>query len=263
MSHFTVLVVTDGGTEAELAAALQPFHEFECTGVADEHVQNVDKLAEGREEYAGQTRTMLRAPDGALHNAHDARFYRKPTPEERAKEGPFARERRVVPDGWEEVELPASQVESLADFIAGWFGFERLGRDDAPDLSDKHKYGWVRVDERGEVIEAIDRTNPNKKWDWWAVGGRWPGQLMLKSGEKVDGARWLDVDLAATLRECAPRQHLTFAILKDGRWHERGEMHWFAVVVDEKDDAAWAAEYTAVLETIHPDQHVTVVDCHI
>jgi len=44
MSHFTVLVVTD--TAEELEAALQPFHEYECTGIEDEYVIDVDRTDE-------------------------------------------------------------------------------------------------------------------------------------------------------------------------------------------------------------------------
>jgi hypothetical protein len=38
MSHFTVLVVTDTPDEDALTRALQPFHEYECTGTKDKYV---------------------------------------------------------------------------------------------------------------------------------------------------------------------------------------------------------------------------------
>jgi len=44
-----------------------------------------------------------------------------------------------------------------------------------------HKYGYAVVKD-GKLIKAIDRTNPNKKWDWWQVGGRWSGMYKLKAG---------------------------------------------------------------------------------
>ena len=37
MSHFVVLVVGN-----DIEKQLQPFHEFECTGIDDEYVQDVD-----------------------------------------------------------------------------------------------------------------------------------------------------------------------------------------------------------------------------
>ncbi|AOY94307.1 hypothetical protein BKK79_35970 [Cupriavidus sp. USMAA2-4] len=44
-----------------------------------------------------------------------------------------------------------------------------------------HMYGYAVVKD-GKLIKAVDRTNPNKKWDWWTIGGRWSGFLKLKAG---------------------------------------------------------------------------------
>lgn len=44
-----------------------------------------------------------------------------------------------------------------------------------------HKYGYAIVKD-GQLIKAVKRTNPNKTWDWWQVGGRWAGFLKLKPG---------------------------------------------------------------------------------
>lgn len=49
------------------------------------------------------------------------------------------------------------------------------------DLSGEHKYRYAVV-QAGKLVQAIDRTNPNYKWDWYAVGGRWTGFLKLKEG---------------------------------------------------------------------------------
>lgn len=40
MSHFTVAVFTNENKSVE--ELLAPFHEFECTGINDEYVQDVD-----------------------------------------------------------------------------------------------------------------------------------------------------------------------------------------------------------------------------
>lgn len=42
------------------------------------------------------------------------------------------------------------------------------------------KYGWIEVDKSGKVVRVIEKTNPNRKWDWWTIGGRWRGRLRLK-----------------------------------------------------------------------------------
>lgn len=72
---------------------------------------------------------------------------------------------------------------SFRAFLEGWYGAENIiGPGQEPDRAGEHKYGWVRVDARGEAVQYIDRTNPNRKWDWWQLGGRWCDYFLLKDG---------------------------------------------------------------------------------
>lgn len=41
---------------------------------------------------------------------------------------------------------------------------------------------WNKYDEEGNVLSTY---NPNSKWDWYSLGGRWEGSLKLKEGAKV------------------------------------------------------------------------------
>lgn len=199
MSHFAVMVLGQN-VEQQLA----PYHEFECTGRVDEYVQSIDKLEEARADYEECTRNMLRGPEGELVSPYDDQFYRDPTEEEAEKIGPVGgfghcngicysskdwgdgkgRRAKVqyVPEGWERVEVHVKEFQSLLQYIlddhCGEFPVLKEG--DEPDLHEEHKWGWVRVNADNEVIEYIDRTNPNKKWDWWVVGGRWSNTLKLK-----------------------------------------------------------------------------------
>lgn len=178
MSHFTCLVI---GPDHE--AQLQPFHEFECTGTDDQYVQDIDKTAEYREEYAADTENMLRGPDGKLHSFFDEHGswrheFSKPAPER------FDDRRRVrfVPDGYAEVTVPSPEALSFAQWIKDNHGQTAVPFGQKPDLQDQHKYGYVLLDAAGDVIKVIDRTNPNKQWDWYQVGGRWAGFFKLKAG---------------------------------------------------------------------------------
>lgn len=199
MSHFAVLVIGDN-----VEQQLQPFHEFECTGINDEHVQNVNLLDEAKAEYESDKSSKLKDLAGTLHDPWDDRFYRDPTPEEAKEIGPmggsgiargtiyssrdwgdgqgYRPKVQFVPDGYEKVTVPTKEVQSFAEFVQDHHGKPLLAENDDPDLGDEHQYGWCRVNEAGEVIEIIDRTNPNKKWDWWVVGGRWTGFFRLKEG---------------------------------------------------------------------------------
>jgi hypothetical protein len=204
MSHFAVLVITDQKpTETVLAKALAPFHEFECTGIVNEYVQSVDQLQEAREEYAIRKERRFKAPDGTLFSPYDDQFYRDPTPEESQKIGPivgtgcgsglswtskdwgdgrgYRTKIRFKPDGFEEVELNSEDVRTFREFVEYYYERPLLAEGDAPDLEGEHKWGWYRINDEGEISELIVRTNPNKKWDWWVVGGRWSGFLVPKA----------------------------------------------------------------------------------
>ena len=336
MSHFSVLVITDEQpTDEALTKILQPWHEFECTGTDDEYVQNIDRTNEAREHYDGRE----------------------------------------------------DKAETAAASIEGWFGWKSIGAAEQPDLKGEHKYGYVRIGADGTIIEAIDRTNPNTKWDWWVVGGRWRGMLRMTasaevrhveqtggaldfevlrgdpglmgsqySEEGIDICQRRNLDFAlmktiavsrrqvrwdATIAEAAKngfsgttedldalrrefyraraiemkqwsdggdprdrRAHYlarmppnllkwdkvfddfmwprstdadkpvgewiasapalsTLAVVKDGKWYERGTMGWWGCVHDEKDEAAWEREFDALIQCVPPTHWLTVVDCHI
>lgn len=203
MSHFTVLVVAQ-----DTAAALQPYHEFECTGTNDQYVQDIDKTEEARESFAEDTSTRIKAPDGTLHSFFDEKGEWRPEFSQVEVGAPaFDRGRKTyyVPPGYEKVEVPTSQVQKFADYAADYYGWEILRPGEDADLEDKHKYGYVQLDAAGEVVKCIDRTNPNKKWDWWQLGGRWSGKLVLKNGQRADEALAGDVDWSAMIAAAADR----------------------------------------------------------
>src|ERR1700743_1735193 len=77
MSHFVVAVVTKN--VADLKNALQPFHEYECDGVDDEYVQDIDRTEEALKAFSEATEVRLRrTSDGTLHNRFDEKGEWKP-----------------------------------------------------------------------------------------------------------------------------------------------------------------------------------------
>ena len=283
MSHFTVLVVTDEKpTEEVLSKALQPFHEFECTGVDDRYIVDRDIT----EEFLAE------------HERHKEDY---------------------------------ATVEAFAD---AWYSYEMVPAGTPPSLAKTHKYGYVQQFADG-TIKVIDRTNPNKKWDWWTVGGRWSGKFMDRAGHNLNQILKSEIDLDAMMAaaekqvreehsdllakcpgltfswmpwsevreahkdnidvardvyhaqpeiEMLKKAHIwecdeflvplekrvedarkyvcgTFAVLKDGEWIEKGRMGWWACVSDEKEN--WPEIFARVWESIRDDQWVSMVDCHI
>lgn len=55
----------------------------------------------------------------------------------------------------------------------------------------------------------------------------------------------------------------TFAVVKDGKWYEKGEMGWWGMVSNEKEQEVWQNEFASLLEGLPEDTLLTVVDCHI
>lgn len=290
MSHYCVFVIGE-----DIKKQLQPYHEYECTGTNDEYVVDVDIT--------------------------------------------------------EQVKADIVSQGSLEDGL-GYHGLNHVRVEDEAhvDRKDVHKYGYAVVRD-GQLIKAVDRTNPNKKWDWWVVGGRYSDRLMLKDGTRVNFAKWGELDIKgmreakvkvflewrarmraiigdapqpdswltvlernkvvnvpeeeaiasarkeywaqpamdrfkhhgtaeaafiedsdvqqlywddAKFEDHARRQGLSaFAVLKDGKWHQRGEMLMLGLVAEEKDGDDWERERDSLLESLSPDTLITVVDCHI
>lgn len=377
MSHFTVLVI---GQDPE--KQLQPFHEFECTGTDDKYVQDLDETEETRADFDKSTDKMIKVPAGVIvpedtpdlmtHPVHGtlvsryAKCFQVPNPEYNPDASPFDRKPETIfqlPEGYEEIEVPKSEVESFADYLSGWYGREVVPFGEQPDLEGKHKYGYALLNEAGEVEKVIRRTNPNKKWDWHVLGGRWTGFFKMKprtsavrgrpglmteaapegtadqafkldidfdgmrSEEEAKAAqefdairaiiephlpvtswvelrgkylgdnpelpggidaarkayrdqpavkalnaseayRWKDAedyagDRATFIRQRGIQRCMTFAIIKDGQWYERGSMGWWGAVADEKEQDTWIEEFGKLVDGLPDDTLLSVYDCHI
>jgi len=202
MSHFTVLVAAN--SLEELEAKLQPYHEYECTGIKDQYVVFVEADME-----------------------------------EALKE-------------WGEQE---ADYDSFDSFMNDWYGYEQLQhrtnyKDDAGDRITLNTHKWGR------------HTNPNKRWDWWVIGGRWPDILLCKDGSKGDFALNKHIDWAGMKAKVEASAPITFAFINQaGEWHERAEMGWFGTTTNHSDSAG--QQFWDFVESLSPDQGLYVVDCHI
>lgn len=282
MSHACLLVVTDSyPEEGELERMLQPWHEFETTGVDDEYVIDIDITGAARDAYSKDT-----------------------------------------------------EGRSFETFIKDYYDYNLKG------THEHCKFGYYTLDDNGNVDRVVDRTNPNRKWDWYSIGGRYSGKFELGYDPEKDPAnietcdlcggtgirndsvvqnkecngchgkgrrakwptqwvnkgniaRWGALDMEAMLAEnrkglaeawdkysTSPMRAYfldgvnskeefvatavpisCFAILKDGHWCERGQLGWWGSVADAKED--WPEQLGTILATIRPDQYVTVIDYHI
>lgn len=201
MSHFSILVVTDEEpTEEVVARILQPWHEYECDGVNDEYVVEVD-VTDRMEEVWNEDTAMLKLADGSIHCRYDEKFYVGPPKDE--FDAQMGRKSFVMPLGATEITIPRHEQCAMEGQTKTEFAQE---------------YGhWTHRDGR-----FFEFTNPNHKWDGWTIGGRWSGSLQVVSGaESRTGERsWTNEDDQIIGVDQAQYKNLDLAAMKSQAQHE-------------------------------------------
>ena len=105
--------------------------------------------------------------------------------------------------------------------------------------------------------------NPNSKWDWYRVGGRWDGSILEHLPTDLAAARNLTDAVSrnsARAGDLLPGSVSYAIITPDGEWIARGKMGWFGMSRDEKDD--WDENSTQIFRA-YPDHTAVLYDLHI
>lgn len=121
MSHFSCIVFCNNPSELE--SKMAPYHQFECTGIDDQYVNDYDITEEALNQFKTRTDSF-------------------------------------------------KNMSEIA-YVEEWYGHRILKYGDKLDLKEKHKYGYILLKQDGNIDKVIDRTNKNRKWDWYSFGGRW------------------------------------------------------------------------------------------
>jgi hypothetical protein len=147
VSHFPVLVAVP--EDKTLDEVLLPYTEFECSGLDGAHIQEIDKTDEVKAD-AERLGSMTKALDyyGLLD--------------------------RCVTD---ETQIDRSGTHKYSYALVRYPQPVRL-----IDVSD----GSEEPERPIELIKAVRRTNPNAKWDWWTVGGRWSEYAARDAGTPAE-----------------------------------------------------------------------------
>jgi hypothetical protein len=130
---------------------------------------------------------------------------------------------------------------------------EKLRRTTAEERYAEHVQFHETFDDQGRPISTY---NPESKWDWYVIGGRWDGWINDKetSGESVS-------DNTATTDQAIAGDKIPHAIITpDGEWLERGQMGWWAILITENED--WDSDAKAILAR-YPGHRLVIVDAHI
>lgn len=163
-----------------------------------------------------------------------------------------------------------SEIEEeggIAGAVEYYIGEGKIVSDESEiDRSGPHKYGYAVVKD-GQLVKAVDRTNPNAKWDWWLLGGRWTGYFQLKPGVRgkvgapgvmtspakagrADQCRWGDVDVEGMQEEARVEAEFLFA-----SWQAIYEAHGRPKGWDEVREAH-GTDYDAAREEYHAQSAV-------
>ncbi|AUM93695.1 TPA: hypothetical protein LA742_001255 [Clostridium botulinum] len=177
----------------------------------------------------------------------------------------------------EEYEQHKSDYATLDEFMYEYYGYEKDEK--------TGKYGYWH--------------NPNAKWDWYVVGGRWPNMLLTNEGIRVNSAKLKDIDWdsmsdqsqkkAKSLWDSNPQgieryfagiqkddtrdsfikrqaEFKTYAVITpNGEWHSKGKMGWFGCSSESDEESTnWDLSfYNKFIKDADQELVLTIVDCHI
>jgi|SRR5262245_23272372 len=230
MTHFSLMVLLPKETkrdefEQKINELLAPYdenksvppydHPCYCVGrkARDDAQKSADAMYGGREDRMKRYQTAFNARNDGLE---------------------------VGSDAW--LDLSA-QVER--EINATWQryaqeAFERDSRKDQPDRSCQECKGT------GTYISTY---NPESRWDWWTMDGRWEGW---------DGGKQYVVEVPKL-----PADWDVWAILtKNGEWHEKGKMGYWAMSSDNKSTDDWNSIRYEIVSG-HQDCYAVLLDVHI
>ena len=179
MSHFAILVITpEEPTQESLSEILMPWHEYECTGY-DKYLVDVDETDNVTEQFNAPRKVIRLRPDkktvlgvhevepGSVFDYYDEIFYRDIPTEHGGSRTEFR-----LPEGAVEEEMSAEEARTHG---IGYLTMEECAKE------------WCGAELRPDG-RYYRRTNPNKKWDWWTIGGRWTGMLAVHYNPDEDPA---------------------------------------------------------------------------
>ena len=263
MSHYSVAVITDKDTTVE--ELLAPY---------DENISVEKRLLYTREDLIRNARSHL------------DRFYN-------ARYIPYKND----PEGFLKTECDGDKGSQLYKYTMSFM--DRYNETDEQLLQrELEYYDEDMKDEDGNVYTV---RNPDSKWDWYAIGGRFNGMLIDKKSGKIrnelpaknidfqkmwenakyemepyEGAltdSWYKPEYLkriypdeATYERIATTFWTRAVVTPDGQWHEIGEMGWFGFSSEEPEETIrWVSNYydQFIDPAIEYGCTIHIVDCHI
>ena len=202
-------------------------------------------------------------------------------------------------------ELDLSQEEMKEDGRAEFIGFKKEDlekefekfKEEHKDEIEKGKEYWIkyRTCSAEEWLESWNGyylnkeetqygyySNPNAKWDWYQIGGRWASMIKLKKDidkskyekpnfswgwdkKEIAKAKGVDSAYKDDITLSSLKKLGTFAVLRDGKWFEKGSIGWWGISSDtDEESEKWEKGfYDEFIKDLKGDTLLTIVDLHI
>lgn len=287
MSHFTVLVVTAPGEDPE--AALAPYQENNMGDCPPEYMifnDHTEEVTKNYEEADAETKEKYPTLE---QYAEEYEGYKK---QEDGRYGYFenpnakwdwyllggrwtgffkAKEGVIIKRGKPGLMTPEAE--------AGWG--DQFAKKDI-DFDFMRKEAEEKAAETYDTINSvIGHLPPLETWEH-VRETLFPGEIdkareyyhsqprneALKAWDKNRDYIFMDLEDFNKTREeyvknAGDSSFVTFAVIKDGKWYEKGQMGWWASVSNEKNQSEWNSEVAKMIDELEDDMILSVYDCHI
>ncbi len=277
MSHFTVLVIGENWEEQ-----LKPYQENNMDDCPKEFLTfNEDEDSEVDETTGkrGWWENKNRKWDWYSMGGRWAGYFKLKSLELAGVQGHHRAKDFANISGKEIDDLPIDRVDQAKNIDIDFEGMKSEAMQKAKDRYEmlerlcegkipKLKYLWKTLinDKKFKDLDIEDKRSI------------YHGQ---EGKKKIDSARkkslnekeksfltWLELDEYQISKkeyiEKETKNNLpTFAVLKEGKWYEKGDMGCWGFVGGEKDGDVWTTEFNKLINQLPDETIFTIVDCHI
>ncbi|WEK60537.1 MAG: hypothetical protein P0Y60_14650 [Candidatus Microbacterium colombiense] len=141
---------------------------------------------------------------------------------------------------------------------------------------------WDTIREDGA---RFDTDNPDARWDWWTIGGRWEENFRTHQGETIATALTAlraalsDIESGQSRRPEPvdgrpiedPDRRLEWwfprgLVIESGdtfEWIAQGSEGWFGMTTDDMTEADWIRALIAAAESLDENTRLVYIDFHI
>jgi hypothetical protein len=271
MSHFSVGVIlprlSEGKMNAEIERLLEPYSENREVEPYEKACYCVNSAAQKH------GRDMADKLVGTWADQKDA-FWATDAVKPLKAEQQAAIADRSNPN-WERFNAADAQLDALyqafiAPFAQAWNETKRDYTENHPAFNQPDP-GCETCDGSGHYTSTY---NPQSKWDWYRVGGRFDGLVTENPQSSENGFNFAakhetlannSVPVQELLDRAANGGDLFTAyalVTPEGEWIGRGEMGWWGMSSGDAATEDWQATTRAVYERFKTFD-IVLLDCHI